>query len=49
MYMQGADLFLSKPITFAALKEMIKSVCSIDFKRNYKRATKENFHVRTAE
>lgn len=49
MYRQGADLFLSKPISFSELKQMIKNVCRIDFKKNYKRANKENFHITTPD
>jgi CheY-like chemotaxis protein len=41
---KGADLFVIKPEDFDELVQMVKKVCTIDWK-NYRRVTRENFVI----
>lgn len=45
MYTAGADLYITKPLSFAGIKEMMKQVCDMHFGEGYIRPSRSNFHL----
>jgi CheY-like chemotaxis protein len=43
MYEAGANLFIKKPSTYSAIKEMMRKICDMEFGEGYTRPPKHEF------